>query len=134
VLGQLPRVVLTIGIRRSGAGQLLPEQTILSSVRPAQILTGDFNGDGRYDVLSTGSTTCEIINVTDITPLLRGDANGDTRRSVADITALFIEIYDGDGARVDDVPNGDFAGNQGADANGDGSVNRLDLKPLLALF
>jgi hypothetical protein len=119
-------------IRRSGAGILLPEQEILSSIRPAEIVTGDFDGDGRYDLLSTGATTCELINVTDVTPLLRGDANGDARRSVADVTALFIELYDGDGARVDDVPHGDFAANQGADANGDGTVDRLDLPPLLA--
>jgi hypothetical protein len=119
-------------VRNAGAGNLLVDQRLLSSVRPLSVVSGDFDGDGRYDLLATGLTTAEAINISDFVAPLRGDGNGDGLISIADVTALTRELRDGDSARVDDVTRGTYAGTQGVDADGDGLVTHLDFRLVLA--
>jgi len=51
-----------------------------------------------------------------------GDCNGDTSVGSADITAVVLEIFDGDGAEPGNASEGTFAGTAGCDANEDGST------------
>jgi hypothetical protein len=62
------------------------------------------------------------------TPVLRGDANGDQRVSVADAVAVMRELGDGNGTRIDDlrIGGGTYAAAPGVDANGDGQVTPQD--------
>lgn len=56
-----------------------------------------------------------------------GDCNGDGSVSSADITAIVLEIFDGDGVDPADTPNGTFAGTPNCDANEDGAVGAADI-------
>ena len=55
-----------------------------------------------------------------------GDCNGDNKVDAGDLSAIAIEINDGDGDKVSDVSGGTFAGTISCDANADGLVNDLD--------
>jgi hypothetical protein len=57
-----------------------------------------------------------------------GDCNGDGVRNAGDLSALVLEIFDGDGSHRGSTPGGTFAGFPlGCDANGDLTVNAGDL-------
>jgi len=56
-----------------------------------------------------------------------GDGNGDGIVDAGDITALVLEIFDGDGNDPADTPGGDFSGNPACDANEDGIVDAGDV-------
>ena len=57
----------------------------------------------------------------------RGDGNGDTLRSAADLVAVGREVTDGDGRQVEGIGFGSgFAATPGVDANGDGVVSAQD--------
>lgn len=112
---------------------------------PVAIGAGDFDGDGRYDAVSANSDPsannvsvlyncardagCDAFG----TPgppgsaALRGDGNGDTLRSAADLVAVGREVMDGDGQEVEAIGFGDgFPATPGVDANGDGLVSAQD--------
>jgi hypothetical protein len=62
------------------------------------------------------------------TPVTRGDCNVDGGVDAADVTALVLEIFDGDGNAPVDVPGGSFAGSVvGCNPNGDAAVDAGDL-------
>lgn len=63
-----------------------------------------------------------------------GDANGDGVVDAGDITALVLEIFDGDGDDPADTPGGDFPGTLACDANEDGIVNADDLSCTILLI
>lgn len=65
-----------------------------------------------------------------------GDCNGDLSINAADISALILEIYDGDGNLPGNVTGGTFAGDpRGCNANGDGVVDSGDIsKTILIIF
>lgn len=63
----------------------------------------------------------------DIVPIGAGDCNGDGKVNAGDITAVVLEIHDGDGRKVKDVQGGTFVGTSGCDADGNGRVNRKDI-------
>ncbi len=119
-----------------GVGSFSSDPSVLASIAPAAVGTGDFDGNGSYDVLVVGRTVCRLRNTTATTapPVLRGDGNGDQRLSAADFIALALELHDGDGSRADDTSRGGFAGNPGADADGDGLVTVADARALLVRF
>lgn len=57
-----------------------------------------------------------------------GDCNADTQINVADIVALGLELFDGDGTLPADVPLGTFAGNStGCNANNDTAIDVSDI-------
>jgi len=56
-----------------------------------------------------------------------GDCNGDGETSSADITAVVLEIFDGDGTDPTDAQGGDFWGTYQCDSNQDGTINAPDI-------
>jgi hypothetical protein len=65
-----------------------------------------------------------------------GDANADGKVDAGDISALILEIFDGDGNLAGDTPGGTFPGNPtGCDANADGYVDAGDIScTILIIF
>lgn len=112
------------------------------SRRPTKIAVADFDDDGRYDIV-TGNEDPNANNLSVLTNCIRdedclsfpgvaahrGDANGDTILSAADLVAVSLEVIDGDGKRVEDIARPEAAGfpaASGVDANGDGRVDPQD--------
>jgi hypothetical protein len=112
---------------------------------PIAVSAGDFDGDGRYDaVTANNAATSQNLSVlwncardpgcadSDDLPgaaALRGDGNGDGRRSAADLIAVAAEVRDGDGRQVEGIARAGspgFAAAPGVDANGDGRVDPQD--------
>lgn len=56
-----------------------------------------------------------------------GNCNGDESVSSADMTAVVLEIFDGDGDALQNVSNGTFPGTVGCDANKDGLISAADI-------
>ncbi len=114
---------------------------------PEAIAAGDFDGDGRYDMV-VGNTDASANNVTILLNCARdpgcdilgdnpagvaanrGDANDDGVITAADVAALAAEAIDGDGLDVEEVERGTFDGVAGADANGDGRVDAQDVRAI----
>ncbi len=64
----------------------------------------------------------------------RGDCNADNAVDAADVSALTIEIFDGDGMTPAGVPSGSFAGDPvGCNANADAVVDAGDLSCVVRL-
>jgi len=83
-----------------------------------QGIAGDIS-DGYVEILPDG---------------LRGDANGDDTVDAGDISALVLEIFDGDGNVPADTPGGTFAGTPNSDANEDGIVDAGDISCVVLLI
>ncbi len=65
----------------------------------------------------------------------RGDCNGDGGVNAGDLSALSLEIFDGDGVLAVDVPGGTFAGQPtGCDSNGDNLVTAGDVSCTVLLI
>jgi hypothetical protein len=114
---------------------------------PEALAAGDFDGDGRYDMVA-GNTDASSNNITVLLNCARdpgcdifgddpvgvaanrGDANDDGIISAADLAALAAEVIDGDGSAVEEVERGSFAGVAGADSNGDGVVDAQDARAI----
>lgn len=74
-------------------------------------------------------TACDIGSVevvTAVTPI-GGDCNGDQQVDAGDLTAIALEIFDGDGSARADVSGGTFAGTAGCDANDDTKIDAGDI-------
>ena len=56
-----------------------------------------------------------------------GDANNDGKIDAGDISALVLEIFDGDGTVPGDASGGSYAGCAGADSNQDGRIDAADI-------
>ncbi len=56
-----------------------------------------------------------------------GDANNDGKIDAGDISALVLEIFDGDGTAAGDASGGSYAGCAGADSNQDGVIDAADI-------
>lgn len=109
---------------------------------PIAVSAGDFDGDGRYDAVTANNAAtsqnlsvlwncardpgCGDSSAFPGTAALRGDANGDGRRSAADLTAVAAEALDGDGRRVERIGFAGFTATPGVDANGDGRIDAQD--------
>ena len=66
---------------------------------------------------------------------LPGDCNGDDKVDAGDLSALVLEIFDGDGNLPGNAPGGGFAGTIGCDANEDNNVDAGDLScTVLTIF
>ena len=64
-------------------------------------------------------------------PPLRGDCNGDGVVDAADLTALALELRDGNPEMTVNAQNGAYPGSWGCDVNGDGVIDSRDMTALL---
>ena len=71
-----------------------------------------------------------ITNASDLR-ILRGDGNGDGRRSAADAVALMRELGEQRRQTAERVTSGTVISSVGLDANGDGYVDSFDVAILL---
>jgi hypothetical protein len=66
---------------------------------------------------------------------MAGDCNNDHVVDAGDISAVVLEIFDGDGTDPAHTPGGTFGGNLGCDANGDNTVDAGDIScTVLTIF
>lgn len=90
-----------------------------------------FSGDPAPSFGNTGGAAVAgrgRAGVVTILPGPRGDCNGDAGVDAADVGALGLELFDGDGSGWLAVPGSTFAGNPaGCDANGDTGVDAGDV-------
>ena len=56
-----------------------------------------------------------------------GNCNGDDTVSAADIRAVVLEIFDGDGTKPGNASGGTFVGKAECDANEDGIISTADI-------
>lgn len=129
-----------------GDGSFRSRSSDTVSRMPEAIASGDFDGDGRYD-MAVGNTDASANNVTflancsrdpgcdifggndpDGTAARRADGNDDGLISAADIAAVAAEVIDGDGDQVEDIGMGTFGAAAGVDGNGDGRVDEQDTR------
>jgi len=64
---------------------------------------------------------------------MRGDCNGDGVVDWFDLSALALELADGNPEAVMDAPAGSFGGSWGCDVNGDGVIDSEDSAALAAI-
>lgn len=62
-----------------------------------------------------------------VPPTAAGDCNSDLAINAGDLSAVVLEIFDGDGAAAADVAGGAFPGAPGCDANQDTTINAGDI-------
>ena len=134
-----------------GHGGMKPVGSDGVSRMPVALAAADFDLDGRYDA-ATANDDPSANNLSvlyncggDVTgngaPVncnpfvasgpalslpLRGDGNGDGRRSAADLVAVSREVMDGDGVAVEAIGQKGYLASSGVDANGDGRVDAQD--------
>jgi hypothetical protein len=97
-------------------------------VRPFGLATADVDADGRYDALPLGDAIWVLENA-GAAPALRGDGNRDGRVSAADLTAVIRELPPVGSRPIEAILHDGRAG-AGADADGDGRLDMLDLAAL----
>lgn len=64
----------------------------------------------------------------------QGDCNGDNQTDAGDISALVLEIFDGDGNNAGETSGGTFPGNASCDANEDTKVDAGDISCTVLLI
>jgi hypothetical protein len=99
--------------------------------RPIGVVTGDTDGDGRYDGIAADSSpapTASILTNIRGDGFLRGDGNGDGRVSAADAVAVMRKVKDLNGMHAEDAgTRGTFVARIAVDANGDGIITPQDV-------
>jgi hypothetical protein len=84
-----------------------------------------------------GQTDCGDSDCSSVWPTVsRGDCNGDDKVDAGDISALVLEIFDGDGSVPENAPGGTFSGTtDGCNANADGVIDAGDIScTVLTIF
>ena len=81
-----------------------------------------FGGPGGKSILGSG-----LNGGVEIQPFVPGDCNSDSVVDAGDLSALALEIFDGDGESPANAANGTFAGGQGCDANADDTIDAGDI-------
>ena len=123
------------GIDPGGGGGRILTSVSLNGAGAIQANGGSAGGDSLLGPCCPGAglagaagviTQAQLIVACD--PLLRGDCNGDASVDAGDVSALVLELFDGDGILKAGVSGGTFAGTAtGCDANRDGVVDAGDL-------
>ncbi len=99
---------------------------------PLGITIGSSN---RLYVTSLNSGKVKVFSILSGSSVSPGDCNGDGTVDAGDISALVLEIFDGDGSLPADAPGGTFAGDPvGSDANSDGVVDAGDISCAVLLI
>ncbi|HVM97629.1 MAG TPA: dockerin type I domain-containing protein, partial [Candidatus Acidoferrales bacterium] len=105
--------------------------TVAVNRRPIAVITGDTDGDGRYEGMSADGSPAPTASVlTNIrgNGFLRGDGNGDGRVSAADAVAVMRKAKDMNGMHAEDAPSrGTYVAQIAVDANGDGIITPQDV-------
>ena len=100
-----------------------PGNTVTAPVNFAAEPAASFGNTSGQSVPGTGvDGSVEIVGGFDA-----GDCNGDEYIDAGDISALVLEIFDGDGSDPSNAANGSFAGTNGCDANGDDLIDAGDM-------
>lgn len=83
-----------------------------------------------------GATATAIVSATEILSIPeRGDVNGDFQRDAGDVSAVILEIFDGDGSKPSDAYAGSFAGTVlGSDANLDARIDAGDVACIVLMI
>jgi hypothetical protein len=105
-------------------------RSFVLGIRPNAVAGGDFDGDGRYDLVSHGSGSWVMTNQGG-PAIARGDGNGDGARSAADLVALARSRRVGEPLSVEAAARSAGA-TAGIDANGDAQVDGFDVSGLCA--
>ncbi|MDX2165689.1 MAG: VCBS repeat-containing protein [Deltaproteobacteria bacterium] len=100
-------------------------------LRPQEVVAGDFDRDGRYDLVARGSGTWALTNANDAPAASAGDANGDGTLSAADLVPLAAALASAPTQAVERAAHLLETATTGIDFTGDGVVDQLDLPPLL---
>jgi hypothetical protein len=101
-------------------------------LRPQEVVAGDFDRDGRYDLVARGSGTWALSNSNEAPAAAPGDANGDGVRSVADLIPLAAALATRPTQAVERAAHLLETTTAAVDLTGDGVVSQLDLPPLLS--
>jgi PKD repeat protein len=122
-LASLPgQTVATITFTPKAACQPSAGVTRTVAVNFAAQPAASFGSTGGGSV--PGSTVNGSVSLSSVRP---GDGNCDNQVDAGDLSALVLEIFDGDGHLPGDVSGGSFPGCPGADANQDNKVDAGDL-------
>lgn len=100
-------------------------------LRPQEVVAGDFDRDGRYDLVARGSGTWALSNANDAPTTAPGDANGDGTRSAADLIPLAAALASRPTQPVERAAHLLDSTTAAIDVTGDGVVSDVDLPPLL---
>jgi Leucine-rich repeat (LRR) protein len=108
-----------------------PGETIVAPIgfsNDPQASFGDTAGRSIPGLTSGGAVEIQ-------TNLIAGDCNNDHVVDAGDVSAVVLEIFDGDGLNPADTPGGTFVGNPGCDANSDSIVDAGDIScTVLTIF
>ncbi len=128
------RVVLRAGRRSEpffrNAELFCPNPNCLAVGRtPTAVLSGDFDGDGRYDLLTLnfGGWNASIVYSDSPSRVCRGDANGDGRRSAADLVQIVRGLGESLRLEIEDAVSLGIVPSAAADADGDGLLTVTDV-------
>jgi hypothetical protein len=115
--GEVVRVTFTATCIPPMAGSVVAPVRFAGSPAPSF-------GDAMAESTPGRATDGEVV----IYPGPRGDCNGDAFVDAADVSAVGLEIFDGDGSLWSDAPLGTFVGSPaGCDANADTAVDAGDV-------
>lgn len=103
----------------NGDGTFAAPTMFVVTPAPAALAAGDFDGDGRYDIVATGTHPAVATNQGPGTAR-RGDGNGDQRVNAADFVAFAGTVRRGREVAIESLAAASV------DANGDGVVNAHD--------
>jgi hypothetical protein len=121
----------TTSLFRASQVRNCPHAGCLATGRtPIDVAVADFDGDGTYDIFTgnAGGDNVTLAVATHASAVLRGDANGDGLRTVADVTqAMKTALAGVVDVTIEEALARDLVSNPGADVDGDGSVTPTDV-------
>lgn len=98
-------------------------------------ISGDTAVVGAYGDDDNGAKSGSVhVFELDLAVGMPGDCNGDLAVNVSDLTAVVLEIFDGDGSAAANAPGGTYPGMLYCDSNEDGVINVSDLTCVVLLI
>lgn len=124
-------LTIDFGVSTAAACQPSVNSTLVAPVVFSDNPAASFGGSGGEAIPANLSNGGVLISG-DAIPF--GDCNGDDTVDAGDISALILEIFDGDGDFWTDAPGGTFAGTETCDANEDTLLNAADISCTVLLI